>query len=278
VNPMNFMHLLAVEMRRARSRSVVRVLILIALLGCVIAGVIAFVDSSGKTLAELQGVNADMHPAVLTDWWVSAESDGAVLIASFFLLIGALFGGASVAGAEWRAGTITTILTWEPRRIRLNIARTAACGILAFVIAFALQVIFLASFVPAVLANGTTTGADASWWLALAAVVARTALLASIAAMLAVALATLGRNTAFAFAVAFAWFAVIEGLIRGLRPGWSQYLWGENVATVVPWKQMDNVNFTRGPLLALITIVLYTSVIVVAATFSFHRRDIAGGS
>jgi hypothetical protein len=114
--------------------------------------------------------------------------------------------------------------------------------------------------------------------LALTAVVARTALLAAMGAMLAVALATLGRNTAFAFAVAFAWFAVIEGLIRGLRPGWSQYLWGENVATILPWKQMDNVNFTRGPLLALITIALYTGVIVLAATISFHRRDIAGGS
>lgn len=272
------MNLLAVEMRRARSRSVVRVLILIALLGCVIAGVIAFVDSSGKTLAELQANSDELQPAVLTDWFVSAQSDGVVVIASFFLLIGALFGGASVAGAEWRAGTITTILTWEPRRIRLNIARTAACGILAFLIAFALQAIFLASFVPSVLAHGTTAGADAGWWLALTAVVARTALLASLAAMLAVALATLGRNTAFAFAVAFAWFAVIEGLIRGLRPGWSQYLWGENVATILPWKQMDDVNFTRGPLLALVTLLVYTGVIVLAATIAFQRRDIAGSS
>ena len=64
--------------------------------------------------------------------------------------------------------------------------------------------------------------------------------------MLAVALATLGRNTAFALATVFAWMAVIEGLIRGLRPGWAQYLWGENLATTLTWAQMENVDFTRG--------------------------------
>src|SRR4051794_21521017 len=128
------MNLLAVEINRAVHRRVVRVLILIALIGCVVAGVIAFVDSSGRTVADLNANNA-LHPAVLTDWWVADLSDGAALISAFFLLIGGIIGGAAVAGAEWRAGTITTVLTWEPRRVRLNLTRTAACGIAAFVIA-----------------------------------------------------------------------------------------------------------------------------------------------
>jgi hypothetical protein len=271
------MNLLAVEINRAVHRRVVRVLILIALIGCVVAGVIVFVDSSGRTVAELTA-NDSMHPAVLTDWWVADLSDGAVLIAALFLLVGGAIGGASVAGAEWRAGTITTVLTWEPRRIRLNLARTAACGIAAFVIALVLQAIFLASFLPAVFANGTTAGADGDWWLSLALALARTALLTALAAVLGVALATLGRNTAFAFAALFGWIAVAEGLIRGLRPGWSPYLFGENVGTVIPWKQLHDVGFTRGPLLALGTLVAYTAVLVVGATIAFERRDIAGTS
>ena len=200
------------------------------------------------------------------------------LCASFFLLLGSVFTGAAVAGSEWRAGTITTVLTWEPRRVRLNLARTFACGIVAFAVAVALQVIFLAAFLPAVLANGSTAGVDADWWLALSMVIARTALLTGIAGVLAVALATLGRNTAFALAAVFAWVAVIENLIRNLRPGLSAYLWGENLGTVVPWRQMEGVDFTRSPMIALVTVVLYTTILVIAATVSFQRRDIAGTS
>ena len=176
------------------------------------------------------------------------------------------------------AGTITTLLTWEPRRVRLNLTRTAACGLLAFVIAIGLQTVFLASFVPAVLMNGTTAGTGGGWWMSLVLVIVRTALLTSIAAMLGVALATLGRNTAFALGAVFAWMAVIEGLVRQLRPGWAQYLWGENIGTVVPWAQVKDVEFSRGPWLALATLVIYTAVIIATATVVFRRRDIAGTS
>ena len=76
----------------------------------------------------------------------------------------------------------------------------------------------------------------------------------------------------------FAWMAVIEGLVRQLRPGWAQYLWGENIGTFVPWAQIKDVEFTRGPWLALATLVLYTAVTIAAATVVFQRRDIASTS
>ncbi len=101
---------------------------------------------------------------------------------------------------------------------RLNLTRTAACGICAFAIAFLLQVVFFASFLPAVLSHGSTSGAETSWWFSLVLAMLRTSLVTSLAAMLGVALATLGRNTAFALGAVFAWVAVVEGLIRGLRP------------------------------------------------------------
>jgi ABC-type transport system involved in multi-copper enzyme maturation permease subunit len=271
------MNLLVVEMRRALHRPVVRVLVLIALLGCAAAGVIAFIDSSGKSLAELQ-VNGQHHPAIMRDWWIAGTGDGALAIASLFLVIGGLIGGATVAGAEWRAGTITTLLTWEPRRVRVHLSRTAACAILAFLIALALQIVFLASLLPAVLMNGSTANLDAAWWVSLVAAMGRTSLLTAIAAMLAVALSTIGRNTAFALVVVFAWITVLEGLIRGLKPGLARFLWGENMTIVLSWAQLDNVRFQRGPVVALVTVTLYLSVIVAAATWAFRRRDVAATS
>jgi len=271
------MNLLIVEMGRALHRRVVRILILIALVGCALAGVIAFTDSAGKTLAELHA-NGGSHPAVMRDWWIAGGGDGALSVSGLFLLLGGLFGGASVAGAEWRAGTITTVLTWEPRRVRLHLARTAACGILAAVIAFALEILFLAAFLPATLANGSTANLDSQWWVALVSAMLRVSLLTAIGAMLGVALATLGRNTAFALVAVFAWIVALESVIRGLKPGWARFLWGENLTLVLTWAQFDNVKFRRGPLVALVTISLYVSVLIIAATLAFRRRDVGSAS
>ncbi len=270
------MNLLLVEMRRALHRRVVRVLLLLALLGCLIAGAIAFGSSAGKTIGEMR--HGDTHPAVLTDWWVSGSADGQLSIAFFFLLMGGLFGGATVAGAEWRFGTVTTVLTWEPRRLRLHLARTASAGILAFVISFLVQMVFLASFLPAVFANGTTAGADTDWWLQLLEAMTRVSVLTAGAAVLAVALATLGRNTAFALAAVFAWFVVIEGVVRGLEPSLKPWLWAENLATVFTWAQLNRDDLTRSPAIALGTVLLYVGVVVTAGAATFHRRDIAAAT
>jgi hypothetical protein len=269
------MNLLWVEMRRALHRRAVRVLIVIALAGCVLVGVIAFTSSSGRTLAELSREGG--HPALMRTWWETG-GDSALHIAFLFLIMGALFGGASVAGAEWRAGTVTTVLTWEPRRVRLQLARAGACGLLAAVIAFALQSVFLAALLPATVAHGSTAGTTSGWWVALVAAMARISLLTAIAAVIACSLATLARNTAFALVTVFAWSAVIEGIIRGLKPGLAGYLWGENLATAMSWAQLDDVEFQRGPLLALLTMVTYAGVIAGGATLSFARRDIAAST
>lgn len=271
------MNLLLVEMRRALHRRAVRVLISIALLGCVVAGVVAFATSAGKSLAELRGEQT--HPAVMAEWWVAGSGgDGILGVGFFFLLLGGLFGGATVAGAEWRFGTVTTVLTWEPRRLRLHGARTASAGILAFVISYVLQVLFLAAFLPAAFANGTTAGTDADWWLALVGAMARVSLLTAVAAVLAVALATIGRNTAFALITVFAWLAVAENLVRGLKPSLQPWLWGENLAIVFTWAQLEDQDFTRSPTLALLTVLTYIGIVAAIGAATFHRRDIAAAT
>ena len=75
------MNLLVVEMRRAMRRRVVRVMILIALGWCAFAGVVAFLGSSGKTLAELH-LRGALHPAVVLDWWTPGKGDSAVTTAA----------------------------------------------------------------------------------------------------------------------------------------------------------------------------------------------------
>src|SRR5688572_3667085 len=128
--------LLMSEMRRALHRRVVWVLIGLALIGVVTLGVIAFVDSAAKSITELS-TNGE-HPALMASWWTAGGADGILIIAALPLLLGGVLGGASVIGAEWRAGTVTTALTWEPRRLRLHVARLTSVFVLATAISFAL--------------------------------------------------------------------------------------------------------------------------------------------
>lgn len=267
--------LLLVEMRRALHRRIVWVLLAIALVGVMAMGLVAFFESAGKTVASMR--SEGQHPALLERWWV-AGGDSVLGIAVAPLLIGALVGGASVAGAEWRAGTVTTVLAWEPRRARLHAARMCASFVLAALIAFGLQLLLLASALPAVLAHGSTAGTDGEWWLSLLAAMARVALLTGAAALLSGSLATLGRSTSFAIGAVFVWLAVLESLVRGLLPSLQRLLLGENMAIVLTWSQLDAAEFRRSTALAALTAAGYVAVVAAAAWASFVRRDVASAA
>lgn len=262
-------NLVVVEMRRALHRRLVRWMVALAVAGCVLMGVIAFATSDTVDRFD------EGHPAVVEDWGFGTDGEPLLGIAAVFLAIGAGICGASVAGAEWRAGTITTLLTWVPSRRRLHLARTTSAFVLAFVIGTVLQLVFLGAALPAALAAGTTGGADGAWRVDLALSIARISLVTALVAVLAVSVATLGRNTAAALVALAGYALVVENLVRGLRPGLARFLVGENVATVVQWVQLDDVEFHRPPGLALATLAAYLAVAVVAATVAFARRDVA---
>jgi hypothetical protein len=268
-------NLLMSEMRRALHRRVVWVLIAVALIGVATLGIVAFVTSAGKTLAEL-GAGEDDSPAIMASWWTAGGADGILLIAGLPLLLGGVLGGASVLGAEWRAGTVTTALTWEPRRLRLHATRLMSAFVLAVVIAFVLETLFLLAAVPAVLAHGSTAGTDGAWWVSLLGAMGRIALMTGVAAVLAGSLATIGRGTTFALGAVFGWIAVAENLLRGLKPALKPHLLGENISIVLTWAPLSSVDFTRGAPAAATALIIYIAVIVVVCGASFVRRDVVG--
>ena len=263
-----------VEMRRALHRRLVRWMLALALALCALTGVIAYLSSGDPGGAGPLDRPSGAHGRLVDRR--HGDGDSLLLMAAVFLAVGAAIGGASVAGAEWRAGTVTTVLTWEPSRLRLHAARTASAAILAFVIGIALEVAFLASVLPAVLLHGTTEGTDAAWWIGLVAAMARIALVTAIVAVLALNVATLGRNTSAALVAIAAWAFVVERTVAAVRPGLARFMIGENVATVVPWTPLTGVEFDRPPVVALATLVAYLAVIVAIATVSFAKRDVIG--
>lgn len=269
---MTFTNLLVCEMRRALHRRLVWVLFALAFVGICLLGFIAFFDSAGKTVAELGGEGA--HPALMAHWWIAGGEDGTLLIGAIPLLVGGLLGGASVAGAEWRAGTVTTVLTWEPRRVRVHLARAVSTFVLATVIAAGLEVLFLAAALPAVLAHGTTAGTNGEWWTDLIGAIIRIAVLTGGIAVLGNALATLGRSTGFAFGIAFAWIAIAEQLVRGLKPSVLNWLLAENIGTFVTWTPLEGVRGAPSAVGSALTLGAYFAAFAAVATMAFTRRDI----
>jgi hypothetical protein len=267
---MSYLHLTVVEMRRALHRRLVRWMIVVAVIGCAATGVIAFLTSRDP----VEFASAVGHPARMVDWW-NGSDDSVLLTAAVCLVVGAAICGASVAGAEWRAGTITTLLTWEPSRLRLHAARISSAFGLAFVIGLLLEILFLAATLPAVLINGSTAGTDGAWWAGLALAVLRIALLSAFVAVLAASVATIGRNTSAALVALAVWALVVERLVAGLRPQLGRFMIAENVATFVPWKQIDGVEFQRPPVVAIIALIGYLAVIITAGAVTFARRDVA---
>jgi hypothetical protein len=267
-------HLLVVEVRRALHRRLVWALLALALLGIVVAGVVEFLASRDLDLAVLRGAG-HQDPAVMTDWWISGSTDGPLAVGALLLVMGALVGGASVAGAEWRAGTVTTVLTWEPRRARLLGARVAAAGLLAAMIAIVLEVLLLVAFVPSVLAHGSTAGVDGAWLLMVLAALLRIGLLVGLVAAVACSLATLGRNTAAGIVVAWVWLAFVESALRGWKPGLAQWLVADTTSVVLGWGELEGDRAGLSPVVALTIVLLYSGLLIAGATATFCRRDVA---
>ncbi|MEO7837587.1 MAG: ABC transporter permease subunit [Acidimicrobiales bacterium] len=214
----------------------------------------------------------------LTDLWTTDgtgdDGDNLLQVTALFLAIGALMGGATFIGGEWRWATMTTLLTWEPRRARVFLAKAAATLLLTFLIGVILQVLVGLSVLPAALWRGTTSGADAEWFRGASGAVVRASALGSGAALFGYAVAFIGRNTAAALGVAFAYVSVFEALVRGLKPGWQRWLIGENSAVFLTGRQLRSADFERSVLEAGLILVLYLAAVLGAAAFIFGRRDV----
>jgi hypothetical protein len=251
--------LLATEFRRMWSRHLVWIVVGLAVLAIAIAGVTVAIRSRPEVGADPR-FPLTMLPDIL-------KGTSIPLIIAGWLL------GASFIGADWRAGSITTLLTWEPRRARVIVAKVLACAVSVFVLAMALQAVLGGILSLDAVFRGTTEGVDASWWRETGGVALRAATLTSVSSVVGFAVASIGRNTAAALGAGFAYIAVVENLVRGLRPGWQRWLFTDNAAVFITG---DNVSFTfqRTMLQALALLAVYAAGLFTVSVVMFRSRDV----
>jgi hypothetical protein len=279
-----FPRTLLTEVHRNLSRRLVRILLLLGVIACAAAGIIAWLaNDDGPNQFEAERavvVSDDLDPTPwaidLVELWPENGADPVLGIAVIPLVMGALVAGASMVGAEWRAGTVTTNLTWEPRRVRLAVAKFAATGLCAAVIGLLFIVLFALALLPTIAAHGSFEGADADWWLQAVAAVGRGAVLIGAVAIAGAALAMIGRNTAAAIGVAFVLVSILDPILRSWKPRLDRWLVTSNAA----WAMSANEGFDASgaaydPVRGGVIATIYLVALAAAAVYLFRSRDIA---
>jgi ABC-2 type transport system permease protein len=197
--------------------------------------------------------------------------------ASFIVVLVGLVSGASMVGASWQSGTITTILTWEPRRIRWGLARIAVSAAGAFAIAIALLTLFSLAIAAGSALRGSST--TPSGWLGdVAWTAVRIAIVTAIASAIGSAVAMIGRNTTAALGAVFVYMAVVESLVRGFRPGYGRFMLGDNLAAFVSDATLDVVDgrevFALTPGRGAVVAGVYALVLTLVALGMLRTRDV----
>jgi ABC-type transport system involved in multi-copper enzyme maturation permease subunit len=244
--------LLASEFRRFRSRRLVKALVALELLAIVATGVIVALTQE----YDLVGL-----PDVLM-------GTSLVLVSVAWIL------GASAIGADLHAGHVTTILTWEPRRGRVMLAKIAASLTSVFVVSLVIQALLGAALAVAAASSGSTAGADATWLAESAGVALRVALLSTIFAGFGFGLASSGRNTAVALGVGFGYLVIVENLVRGLRPQWTPWLLTDNAGLFIVDSPIDFPLLGRSTVGAGLYLASVGAVLLLAASGLFRTRDV----
>lgn len=141
--------------------------------------------------------------------------------------------GASAIGAEWSAGTFASLLTWEPRRLRVLAAKLLALAAVVVTIAAAAVAIQLLVSWAIAGTRGTLAGTTSHVVRDLLWRGARGVGLAGLLTVAAAATAGILRSTAGALGAAAGYMVIFEILSRNLRPGWARWLLSSNAGALV---------------------------------------------
>jgi hypothetical protein len=168
---------------------------------------------------------------------------------------------------------MATLLTWEPRRTRVFVAKLLACLVLVYLGAVLMEALLGLALLPAAVFRGSTAGAGAEWLRESAGLVGRVGLACCSGAALGYGLAMVGRNTAASLGVGFGYLLIGENLIRGFRPQWSDWLLVDNTAAFLEGARAQLIP-GRSTVEAAAVVAVYSGVALLAGWILFTRRDV----
>ena len=141
--------------------------------------------------------------------------------------------GATLVGAEFTSRSMTSLLTWEPRRWRVFIAKSIAAVATMSLFALVTLVLVALAMWPALAFHGAPLQPDDPTLASLGGDIARGVALTALASGIGFAIATMGRNTAIALGVGFGYIVILENILGSSLERWRQWLILGNVIVLV---------------------------------------------
>jgi hypothetical protein len=266
--------LLASEVRRLWSRRLVRMSLLISVVLVLVLDLLVAIFRNPDRVGEsMRTIEIWVTPGMAREAGVQ-RGDSVLPTTAVLTYLVVVVIGASAVGAEYRAGTVTTVLTWFPRRIGLMVGRYLAIALIGMAFFLVVQLAFIAGWTLGSVLQGSTDGADADFWREVASVLLRTTLVAGGLAVVSGALATICRNTAGAMGIWFGYLIVVEGIVRANFADLVPWFLTGNIAAVFAWETTRQNGHGIGPEAGLLRLLLYLVVIGVGAVAVFRSRDV----
>jgi hypothetical protein len=185
--------------------------------------------------------------------------------------------GASFIGAEFGAGSLSTQLIFEPRRVRVAVVKAIAVGIGLALLAIALLLyIGLLQWAGSSL-RGVVNGLDGAWFAARAGDIGRVAAAVALAGIAAYAITVVTRRTVAAVAalLVIGWVSAIIGSLHNWRWVAKYNPATAFIAMVADVSRRahsgDDVLAVRG---ATISACLWVVGLTVVAAIMFDRREV----
>ena len=276
---MTFPALFGSEVRRLLARRVVRWGVVIALAIVMLVVVVASIRSTGLGVGD--------HTMRLSQLW--RRSDGgkvsslllAMSVYVFILVVGV---AATAVGGDYRAGTMGTILTWEPRRTRVALVRIGAVIIVALGLYVVTMGVFVGGWALGAALRGSTSDLPVDFWAETASSFGRAALGSVLLAAITAGLAFVTRGTVGAVMTWLGYLIGVEAVlgqrVRPLQPGlllgnFIAFVQGSDVHFPSEYRA-DGIQIPRfaqpgpGGLRVLVIVVAVAGLGVLA----FRRRDV----
>lgn len=216
-----------------------------------------------------------------------AGTDGALGVAALAAAL-AVAMGATWIGAEWSSRTIVALLFWVPRRLQVMAAKLTVLIGAAALFGVLTQAAWLATAGIWEAAVGSPDPLPEDFWTTLLQTQARGVLLVILAAVLAFGLTNVVRNTGAALGIAFVYTAIVENIIRALRPHSEPWLLTANALglvqeggyTITYWNDGpigpngQPPEYFLGPLQAGVYLGAVALVLASVGAFLFAKRDL----